>query len=147
VTKKRQHYIPQFYLKSFSQPTYRFDKTNDSIEQRNPRTIGMEKNFYDVNGLPHGTIEDFLSKHDDKFSKAYHRLIETQDLDTLTQEQNTDFFLFLGTQFLRIVVIIYMMDEMSQGLFERIFGKTGMNIIPDGVKAKFTENSLKIFSN
>ena len=145
MVKKWQHYIPQFYLKKFGKPTYRFDKTNDSIKQRNPRTIGMGKNFYDIDGLPHGTIEDLLSKNEDKFSKAYYRLIETQDLAALTKEQKTNFFLFLGSQFLRTTEIRYMMDQMSQGLFERIFGKKGMNIIPGNVQAKLTENSLKIF--
>ena len=145
MAKKRQHYIPQFYLKSFGEPMYRFDKTNDSIEQRNPRTIGMEKYFYDVKELPPGTIEDFLSKGEDKFSKAYYRLIETQDLEALTKEQHRDFFLFLGSQFLRTIEIKYMMDHLSQGLFERIFGEKGMKIIPKEVKAKFDENSLKIF--
>lgn len=143
MEKKWQHYIPQFYLKKFGKPTYRFDKTNDSIEQRNPRTIGMEKNFYDIDELPHGIIEDILSKEESKYSEAYYSLIDTQDLSSITTKQKTDFFLFMGTQFLRTVDTRYMLDQMSTGLFERLFGEKGMNIIPDNVKARFAENSLK----
>jgi len=145
MVKKRQHYIPQFYLKQFGKPTYRFDKTNDSIEQRNPRTIGMEKNFYEIDELPKGIVENFLAEKEDKFSKAYYRLIETKNLDALTRDEQRDFFLFLGSQFIRTVEIRYMMDQMSKGVFEKIFGKEGMNIIPDNVQAKFTEDSIKKF--
>jgi len=145
MAKKRQHYVPQFYLRCFGKPLYRFDKTNDSIIQRNPLTVGMEKNFYDVDELEHGTIEDLFSKNEDKFSEAYTRLIETKNLNALTKEEKTNFFLFLSSQFLRTLELRYMMDQMSQGLFEKLFGKQGMNIIPENVLAKFTENSIKLF--
>lgn len=143
MEKELQHYVPQFYLKQFGKPVNRFDKTNDLIDQRNPLKIAMEKNFYDIDELPHATVEDVLSEKEDKFATAYYKLIKTHDLTSLTIKERSDIFLFLGSQFLRTIEVRYMLDQMSKGLFERLFGKNGMNVISDNTQVELTENSIK----
>lgn len=143
--KKRQHYIPQFYLKSFGKPVYRFDKTDNTIVPRNSKNIGHEYYFYDIDGLPTGTIEDFLAKGEDEFSRAYTRLIETPDLDKLTKKELTNFFLFMACQFLRTTEVRYDIKNMTEQVFDRIFGPKGMNIIPQEAKITYTEDSVKRF--
>lgn len=58
--KKKQHYVPQFYLNAWSIPeshqTYVYDKETDSCRVNNITDVAMENGFYDV--VP----EDVISK-------------------------------------------------------------------------------------
>ncbi len=58
--KKKQHYVPQFYLNAWSIPgshqTHVYDKKTDSIRINNITDVAMENGFYDV--IP----EDVLSE-------------------------------------------------------------------------------------
>ena len=55
---RRQHYVPQFYLKKFSEngtSVFVFDKTTDSVFETNTHNIAQERYFFD---LPQEVVKD-----------------------------------------------------------------------------------------
>ena len=90
--KKKQHYVPRFYLKEFSNRSkknqyyiYCYDKRTDNIRPQNIYNSAMEKYFYDKTSPT--TIEDRLSNIELEVSTIYHKIINDKDLKNLTFEE------------------------------------------------------------
>ncbi|NII83488.1 MULTISPECIES: DUF4238 domain-containing protein [unclassified Pedobacter] len=78
---KNQHYVPQFYLKSFcdkAEQVWAFDKTNQHIFTSSPRNLASEGYFYDQKqidekfGEQH--LEHVLGIEETRFSKTFNQL-------------------------------------------------------------------------
>jgi|SRR5579872_6607917 len=140
---KKQHYVPKFYLKSFGNPIYCYDKLNDKIYLTNPKDIGQQNHYYDLKDLPAGTMESLLSNGDGRFSQAYNRLLSVRDLSKLTTSEKVNFFNFLAVQFLRTPDIRYGIKEMTDKVLENIFGKDGMKVVSQDLKVSYTDDSIR----
>ncbi|HZB74254.1 MAG TPA: DUF4238 domain-containing protein [Nitrososphaeraceae archaeon] len=132
---KRQHFVPRFYLKNFahsSSSLFSYDKTNDSVVETNVNDIALGKNFYELEGLENGLIEKSLSKNENKFSNAYHELIEEKEISKLSQESVTHFFFFMALQILR--TLNHRLD--LQNALSKAYDKMFSQIANDFLKKK-----------
>ena len=79
---KRHHYLPEFYLKEFTNNEggfYIYDKIKDRIDKREkfPKSYFFEwdRNTTKINGIENDLLETFYQNVDDKFSSIYRQLI------------------------------------------------------------------------
>ena len=105
--KKFQHYVPQFYLKSFSfsqkipYPVYCFDKASETnFISRISKICG--KSFFHDNGENYSnSVENTLSKLENKFSTSYNKIIRNSDLKSLDKSDKTYIATFFLIQWFR----------------------------------------------
>jgi len=128
--KKRQHYVPRFYLKSFSrQPKPNrfiircFDKYKYKPYEANINDVAVERFFYDYNSP--SQIENFLSLLEREFSRVFNQIIQEKSIEKLTGTDYTimSFFILLQNERTRsarirnsqIAVLIYkkLQDELD----------------------------------
>ena len=103
---KRQHYVPAFYLRSFSikgkqHHLYCFDKSNFLKAKRNIKNLCCESYFYDTFEDIDQQTEKAFSYQESVFKNAYDKLNETQDLSSLTSDEKKRIAYFVTTQELR----------------------------------------------
>lgn len=140
---KKQHYVPRFYLKNFGSPIYCYDKLEDKVFPRDHKDLGHENYFYEIDDVPQGTLEGLLAKMDGICSQAYNKLIQTRDLQKLSQSEKMDLFIFLAFQFLRTGETRLGFKEISEKTLNSIFGENGMKMIPKELKVTYTADSIK----
>lgn len=87
--KKRQHYVPRFYLSQFTEKTEQqdhedslwvFEKSTGRIFRKAPQNIGFSSYFYSLKTEKElsNVIEDALAKMESDFSPVYHRILNGQ---------------------------------------------------------------------
>lgn len=104
---KLQHYVPQFYLKEFSNrrgKKYRincYDKPSSERFLVNIKGIACEKYFYDLDGETEQAVEKAFSRIEREFNRAYRRLIIKQNLEDLSGYEIVNLAYFIVTQLIR----------------------------------------------
>jgi hypothetical protein len=76
---KKQHYIPQFYLRNFSSNKYKvriFQIKNQEIKLSPISTTCQERFFYGKDG----EFEEFLKGMDDSHSNVINRIVQSKSL-------------------------------------------------------------------
>jgi hypothetical protein len=128
---KRQHFVPRFYLKNFSHSSslFSYDKTNDNLVKTSIKAIALGKNFYELEGLDSGIIENFLSKRESNFSNAYCELLEEKDISKLSQEPINDFFLFMASQMLRTLSFRLELENVLSNVYDKMFFPAANNFL------------------
>ncbi|MFT8313301.1 MAG: DUF4238 domain-containing protein [Clostridium sp.] len=88
MEKKKQHYIPQFYLNYFTDPlipimyapyVWVYDRTDKSIKKKSPKNIAYENgynNIMDKDGNVSSIVEDQFQEIEDNTSKIYRKIIK-----------------------------------------------------------------------
>ena len=90
---KIQHYVPQFYLRNFSNKdgsTYFincFDKVTQKIYTVNIDSIAAEKYFYDDDEDANQSVERKLGQMEAILSQACSALVKTEDVSVLSADQ------------------------------------------------------------
>lgn len=100
IITKRQHYIPQFYLKQFA--TIRkneyyiccYNKINGNIFKSNVKNIGLENWFYDKKFKGENVFEKALSILEGYFSKIY-KIMREKPISLLTYKEKQFFVEFV----------------------------------------------------
>jgi len=103
---KLQHYVPRFYLQSFSikgrkNYLYCFDKSKSNKLLVNNKNISSETYFYDTSEDDDQHIEKAFSCLESLFNFVYDKLIATEDLSCLTSLEKLKMAYFVVTQELR----------------------------------------------
>lgn len=87
--KKKQHYVPRFYLEKFARQTRPeefiilcFNKETEELYEQNTKQAAMERYFYDDGDPP--VIEDKFSNFEQIHSKVYNKIINDQTIEYLT---------------------------------------------------------------
>ena len=91
---KRQHVVPQFYLKSFAVQTKLdnfkifcyFKQQKNKIERLEVKDVAVKKFFYDENKLPQ-PIESYLSFTEKDLSRTYHKIIKEKSINNLNEKE------------------------------------------------------------
>ena len=87
----KQHYDPQFYLKSFATRKVRrykikcYNKESGNEFKENIRNIGMENYFYDKGGPPQ--IETLFANKEKIHSKVYQKIISQKSIAKINSEE------------------------------------------------------------
>ena len=102
--RKRQHYIPQFYLREIAKGSkqsqvYCFDKKTGKAFSVSTKGIGAENYFYDVEGRQ--DIEVAFSKLESKFSIPYQALLKSKNTRKLSEDDQIGLAVLIATQTLR----------------------------------------------
>lgn len=107
MTVKMQHYVPQFYLRNFSNQQgekyiiYCFDKLEDKEFSTDVGNIGGEKYFYDIKKGEEQFLEKKLSELEPKFNKSIQNLIKYKKIDNISEYQRGILSFFIAVQYLR----------------------------------------------
>jgi len=113
---KRQHYVPQHYLKGFSQDResfYRYNLKNRESSQKSIKKSCQISYFYGEE------LEKVLQIFENEQPPVLYKLIETQNLESLTSDDFYHIYLFLLLQYTRTE------DSkiLSNKMFENIVSK------------------------
>lgn len=101
---RRNHYIPQFYLKNFTinNLLYEYDKANNNTECRSPRGVGWHPSFnifIDYHLRKNAGLENFLNFAEDRAAVAIQKIIKN---DALSDPEMVDFIFFLSMMNFRV---------------------------------------------
>ncbi len=87
--KKKQHYVPQFYLKNFANHKKSreysircFNKERDKLYNSNITQVAMERYFYDDEDPPE--VENYFSHLEGLHATVYHKIVNERSIEHLT---------------------------------------------------------------
>src|SRR4030067_3418519 len=95
--KRKQHYVPRFYLKSFAVPkkgeyyTNCFEKSNFNQFEVNIKDVGCENYFYEIAKDVPQEMEDTLSEFENEFSQVYNKLVSRASVRCLKWKEKEVF--------------------------------------------------------
>ncbi len=132
--KKRQHVVPQFYLKSFAVQTKPnlfkifcyFKQHKNEIKRLEVKNVAVKKFFYDDNKLPQ-PIENYLSVTEKDLSRTYNKVIREKSINSLSNKERTFLVYLTYFQYIRTE---YMRTKAKQ-IFKDVFEKEKSNYLKD----------------
>jgi hypothetical protein len=145
ATPKKQHYVPQFYLKNFCDSKNRifcYDKVTNKSYLANIKDIGQENLFYDIKELLPGTIEKNFAKKEDLYKIGYSQLLKTRDINKLDEYPRKFLFLFITAQYLRTAEVREYIQNTSDQAINKLVEKSGIKI-PRGLRIYTHPESVK----
>ena len=113
---KRQHYVPQHYLKGFSQDRKSFYRYNLKTKESSQKSI---KKSCQISYFYGEELEKGLHQIENEQAPVLNKLIETQDLESLTSDDFYYLYSFLVVQYTRTNDSKILSDKM----FEKIVSK------------------------
>lgn len=125
---KKQHYIPQFYLKGFSHDKnnlWMFDKklvTQKSIMQLTTKSIAFENNFYTYKSIDKTkeTLESMFSQMEGVASNVIEKISGGGEIN---EQEKSDLAVFLSFLWLRVPKSKKRVNDMTRDLSEQISRK------------------------
>lgn len=127
VKTKRQHFVPQHYLRGFSKLNgkkhflYTYNKKSGEKFPANIKNIGHENYFYDTS--EDQEIEKRLSKLEAEFNIVLKNIIKIKDLKKLSNQDKEILSKFIALQFLRTNESRIMLEQTSKTLIDEIIKK------------------------
>jgi Protein of unknown function (DUF4238) len=138
--KRRDHYIPQSYLRGFvdpsrqslARPLWHFDVANQTWSERSPREIGYRFGFYDYDGDPANveSADETFASLEQTFPRVRARLI-ADDFENWTAFLD---FLLCYLQMMRARSLSFIADVQKAG--ENLRGVVVKEVLPDGKSVK-----------
>ncbi|MEK6862529.1 MAG: DUF4238 domain-containing protein, partial [Nanoarchaeota archaeon] len=140
---KRQHYVNQAYLKNFriestKDGLFMYDKEKMSISRVKTANVASENFFYDR--TEERIIEKTLAEFEDECSIVLKKIIEKEDLDQLTNEENELLAMFVAVQFLRSKELRIDYKQIAEAILN-LFAKYRIPDFKEG-DVKVVEDSL-----
>ncbi len=100
VTKK-QHYVPQFYLRNFGNIIFGYDKKNQEYFKTTPKNVAFEPEFYGPDFDDKPSIEKLMAQMELGWSTSVKKLIEKENFYQLTESSQSKIVNFMTFQILR----------------------------------------------
>lgn len=105
---KRQHIVPQFYLKFFAVQTKLdsfkifcyFKQQKNKIKRLEVKDVAVKKFFYDDDKLPQ-PIESYLSFKEKDLSRTYHKIIKEKSINKLNEKERKHLVYLTYLQYVR----------------------------------------------
>ncbi|HTU93781.1 MAG TPA: DUF4238 domain-containing protein [Gemmataceae bacterium] len=121
---KTQHYVPQFYLRGFTNAAGRivcYDKVSDKTHPTSTHAAAQESYFYeippgsikDVN-VPANMVENALSVVEKTWAPLHAALIKSADIDRITATLTIEYAPFLVMQWMRTKTYRDAMHQIAQ---------------------------------
>ncbi len=106
---KAQHYVPQFYLRGFTNghgTMFRFDKVMCKSRRTSTKAAAQEENFYEIRpapgvSIPDNMVENVLGGVENAWAPFVADLVASADAGSFSAEQIVNFAPFLVTQWIR----------------------------------------------
>ena len=124
---KTQHYVPQFLLRNFAltgkEQLHVYDKREGRSFRANVRKVAAENGLYDLES-PDGKIsaEPMLSRLEGDASKAFGKLLKSQNVRSLSLDDKVVISLFTGVQMLRVTNMVEVMFDVTETIRKKISG-------------------------
>lgn len=105
--KRKQHYVPRFYLKNFAvlrNGEYSiscFEKSSFNQFQVNIKDVGCEHYFYEIAGKVPQEMENTLSEFESQFTQVYDKLVSSGSVRCLKWKEKEVIARFITIQELR----------------------------------------------
>lgn len=129
--KRRQHIVPQFYLRNFSVEGRLFglNKSSQKVFPCSTKDIAWEEYFYDVpkeqliDGHPAGDqihfFENKLAELEVRFSQAIKQLLSAcaiagPNCEVMSPDANHELCYFIAVQHLRTLEVRHLMEEIAR---------------------------------
>ena len=135
---KNQHYVPQFLLKNFSSRGGKFiwayDKNEkfsaqNQIKERAIKSVASEEYFYDqFKNSRIGSYEYLLQQAEDISAPIIEKVINTKDIEGLTQEERRTLSFFITLQNLRTKGQLLQTEILMNTLSEQLEDKVNIKI-------------------
>jgi hypothetical protein len=151
TTAKVQHYVPQFLLRNFGNgkkdQVWVYDKTTDRAFSTNAKNIASESRFYDFEVEDEAvTLEPMLSKLESMAKPVIEKILETDSLTPLDEEERAMLAVFLSVQHTRTRTFREQWNAFPKLLREE-FESKGETVAEGSQAAQliqdFTENESK----
>lgn len=126
MTKKRHHYLPEFYLEGFLNPhdspyMWVFEKGNPGIKKASVKDIAIQKHYYSFitqeGERDSETFENFLAFIENNVAPVFKK-IKKQEI--LSEEQRSWFAIFLASLLIRVPNFRESIEESSAEVIRRI---------------------------
>jgi hypothetical protein len=98
---KERRLLPQFYMRSFGNRFFCYDKTNNKVSPTDLRKTGYENNCYEVNCTPWGEAENLLGNIEKEFTSILSESLENYRITKLSHESRHTMCTFAAVQMLR----------------------------------------------
>ena len=135
---KRQHYVPQHYLKGFSQDRERFNRYNLKTKESSQKSI---KKSCQISYFYGEELEKVLQKIENEQAPVLYKLIETQNLESLTSDDFYYLCSFLLLQHTRTNDSKILADKMFEEIVSK-FLKPMMKSDEDILKKGYTKEYI-----
>lgn len=105
--RKKQHYVPQFYLRNFANPKkgqyyfFVFDIISKKKYSTNIKNAACEHYFYDKHKGVDQFLEKKLSRLENKFRNVNQLILSKKDLNKLNKKEMDTLTCFITMQYLR----------------------------------------------
>ncbi len=126
MTKRRHHYLPEFYLEGFIDPLNKpyiwvYEKGDPEIKKASVKDIAIEKHYYSFitqeGQRDSETFENFLASIENNVAPVFKK-IKNQEI--LSEEERSWFAIFLGSLVTRVPNFRESIEESSAEVIKRI---------------------------
>ena len=145
-----QHYVPRLLLRGFlrepkaKKQVFVYDKHEDRSFSTNITNIAAERGFYDFEFDDiQVDVEGILSELENNTNSAFERVIETESLAALDDEQKSWLSVFLAIQQLRTRHFREVIKAFNEGTAEHIRNLGFNPLETEGFEPIETEDDLK----
>jgi hypothetical protein len=97
--KRREHYVPRFYLDLFGEPLFVFDKETGSVFSTTSKNIAFEEGFYDLDPLI--DLEGQITENENLMRDGLNELLDKMNPATISLTSRIRVSLFIALQFVR----------------------------------------------
>jgi len=142
--KRKQHYIPRFYLKNFAilkddeYYTNCFEKSSFKQFEVNIKDVGCENLFYEIAKNVPQEMEDALAEFENEFAQVYNKLVSSASVRSLKWKEKEVFAQFIMIQEVRT-------REMRENLRDMV--KKAKNWLADTRLSKDLQKQIKEISS
>lgn len=146
---KKQHYIPQFYLKHFSQDKnklWMYDKQSNNaknIKWLTTKSIAFENNFYTYESIEktNETLEDMFCQMEALAANVIDKITNGVEIN---QQEKADISVFYGFLWLRTPQSKKKLNAMTTNLYEQVSRKSILMTPNKNIKDFFASKGMKM---
>jgi hypothetical protein len=99
VKKRREHYVPRFYLDLFGESLFVFDKFTAKIFSTTSKNIALETGFYDLD--PDIDLEAVITENENRMRGGLNELVDNMNPVTISLDARIKISLFIALQYVR----------------------------------------------
>jgi hypothetical protein len=97
--KRREHYVPRFYLDLFGEPLFVFDKQTGNVFSTTSKNIAFEEGFYDLDPLI--DLEGLIAENENLMNDGLNELVDKMNPIAISLTARIRVSLFVALQFVR----------------------------------------------